>query len=208
MTRQVKLKAELKGALAATVPGLINAIGPVLLFVSLLGPQVVLAGFWASLVTASIVPILFLLLKGQPAVIPTVRTASLVAYISLVTLMCQAMGATNGGFSLQQLTLGLVAGSVMFLAASTLVLLTGLLKWGTVFKMIPTPVTAGIGNGIALVLLSLAIQTLAAKGWATLAIALMMPLIYLAWPSLQRRVAALEALPSVLAALLCGFAAA
>jgi hypothetical protein len=98
LSSQIKLQSELKGAVAATLPGLINAISPVLLFVSLMGPTAVMAGFWASLVSASLVPALVLLFRGQAAVMPTVRTASLVAYISLVAQMCQAMGATSDRF--------------------------------------------------------------------------------------------------------------
>ena len=177
-----------------------------LLFVSLLGPQVVMAGFWASLVTASLVPALMLLFRAHPAVMPTVRTASLVAYISLVTQMCQALGASAGQVSLQQLSLALAAGSVMFLLASLLVLLTGLLRWGAVFKMIPTPVTAGINYGIALMLMTLAMQTLTGSGWIALFIALLMLFIYVAWPWMQRRMALLGALPAVMVALLAGIA--
>ena len=206
MIRKLRFRSEVKGALAGAVPGLINAISPVLLFVSLLGPQVVMAGFWASLVTASLVPVLALLLRGRAAVMPTARTASLVAYIALVLQMCEALGGTNGRFTFEQLTLGLAAGSVMFLVASTLVFLTGLLKWGSVFKMIPTPVTVGIGNGIALMLLTLAVQTLTGNSWATLAIAMQMLLMYLVWPWLQRRAPVLGALPAVIAALLLGLA--
>ena len=198
---------ELKGALAATVAGLLNAISPVLLFVSLLGPQIVMAGFWAALVTASLVPLLFILFRAQPSVMPTVRTASLVAYISLVVQMSQAMGATSGPLSLQQLTVGLAAGSVMFLAASALVLLTGLLRWGTVFKMIPTPVTTGITYGIALMLMALAVKTLTGSGAIALVISLLMLLAYGVWPVLQKRVALLRALPAVMVALVIGLAA-
>ena len=82
----------------------------------------------------------------------------------------------------------------------------GLLKWGNVFKMIPTPVTVGIGNGIALMLVTLAIQTLIGKGWVSLAIAILMLLMYLAWPWLQQRIPTFRAVPAVVAALFLGLA--
>ena len=165
-----------------------------------------MAGYWASLVTASLVPVLMLLFRAHPAVMPTVRTASLVAYISLVVQLCQALGASSGQVSLQHLTLALAAGSVMFLLASLLVLLTGLLRWGAVFKMIPTPVTAGINYGIALMLMTLAVQTLTGSGWAALFIAVLMLGTYVAWPWMQRHLALLGALPAVMVALLAGMA--
>lgn len=202
-------RSEFKGATAATVAGLLNAISPVLLFASLLGPQVVMAGFWAALVTASLVPLLLLLLRSHPAVMPTVRTASLVAYISLVVQMCQALSTTSGPggpMTLQQLTMALAAGSVMFLVASLLVLLTGLLRWGAVFKMIPTPVTAGINYGISLMLLTLAVKTLTGRGWIAVLVAVLMLATYVIWPWCQRRISLLNALPAVIVALAAGIA--
>ncbi len=166
-----------------------------------------MAGFWAALVTAGLVPLLLLLLRSHPAVMPTVRTASLVAYITLVVQMCQALSTTSGPggpITLQQLTMALAAGSVMFLVASLLVLLTGLLRWGAVFKMIPTPVTAGINYGISLMLLTLAVQTLSGQGWIALLVAVLMLATYVIWPWCQRRIAWLHALPAVIVALGAG----
>lgn len=166
-----------------------------------------MAGFWAALVTASLVPLLFLLLRSHPAVMPTVRTASLVAYISLVVQMGHALSTTSGPsgtMTLQQVTMALAAGSVMFLVASLLVMLTGLLRWGAVFKMIPTPVTAGINYGISLMLLTLAVQTLTGRGWIAALVAVLMLATYVIWPWCQRRISLLNALPAVVVALGAG----
>ena len=123
MTAQPTFRKELKGAVAATLQGLINVIGPLLLFVSLLGPQAQAPGFWATLVTATLVHLVALAFRGQPAVLPSARTASLVAYIGLVLQLALASGGQAGSgreLGLQQLTLGLAAGSLMFLLASGL----------------------------------------------------------------------------------------
>ena len=207
MTGQTPFRSEFKGAVAATIAGLISAIGPVLLFVSLLGAPLAMAGFWASLVCASIVPLLFLALRRQAAVMPTVRTASLIAYISLVLQLSQAMSGAPERLTPAILIVALAAASVMYLLASLLVVLTGVFRWGNVFKMIPTPVTAGISNGIALILTALFIKTLTGSHLAAAAIALMMLLTYMVWPRLQLRMAVLNAVPAVLAAAAVGLAA-
>ena len=214
MTAKPTFQKELRGAVAATLQGLINVIGPLLLFSSLLGPQAQAAGFWATLVTATVVHLVALTLRGQPAVLPSARTASLVAYIGLVLQLAQASGLPGGteadsgqGLSAQQLALGLAAGSLMFLLASSLVVLTGLLKLGNVFKMIPTPVTAGISTGIALVLVALAVRKVSAdSGWAALT-ALAMLLAYLLWPAVVQRVKwapGLRLIPPIVVAPLLG----
>ena len=207
MTAKPRFQQELKGAVAATLQGLINVIGPLLLFVSLLGPVAQAAGFWATLVTATLVHLVALAFRGQPAVLPSARTASLVAYIGLVMQLALASGAQPGldqGLSLQQLSLGLAAGSLMFLLASALVVLTGMLKLGNVFKMIPTPVTAGISTGIALVLIALAVRNVSGgKGWPVLTAGAML-VAYLLWPLLMQRQRALRAIPPIVVAPLLG----
>ena len=207
MTAKPRFQQELKGAVAATLQGLINVIGPLLLCVSLLGPVAQAAGFWATLVTATLVHLVALAFRGQPAVLPSARTASLVAYIGLVMQLALASGAQPGldqGLSLQQLSLGLAAGSLMFLLASALVVLTGMLKLGNVFKMIPTPVTAGISTGIALVLIALAVRNVSGgKGWPVLTAGAML-VAYLLWPLLMQRQRALRAIPPIVVAPLLG----
>lgn len=207
MTGQTSLQSEFKGAVAATISGLINAISPVLLFVSLMGPQMAMAGFWASLVCASIVPLLFLALRRRAAVMPTVRTASLIAFISLTVQLAASLGGSSSQVTPGSLLVALAAAGVMYLLASVLILMTGWLRWGNVFKMIPTPVTAGISNGIALILTALCIKTLSGNPLVAAAISLLMLLTYIVWPRLQLRLPALVAVPAVLAAALVGLAA-
>ena len=207
VTAKPSFQQEFKGAVAATLQGLINVIGPLLLFVSLLGPQAQAAGFWATLITATVVHLVAVALRGQPAVLPSARTASLIAYIGLVFQLAVASGAASSpgeSLSLQQLTLGLAAGSLMFLLASGLVMLTGLLKLGNVFKMIPTPVTAGISTGIALVLVALAVRKVTQGNlWPALSAAAML-MVYLLWPAMVQRVRRLRAVPAIVIAPLVG----
>ena len=207
VTAKPTFQLELKGAIAATLQGLINVIGPLLLFSSLLGSHAQAAGFWATLVTATLVHLVAIALRGQAAVLPSARTASLVAYIGLVMQLALASSAPPGssdGLSLQQVTLGLAAGSLMFLLASGLVMLTGLLKLGNVFKMIPTPVTAGISTGIALVLIALAARKVSqGSGWPALAAGAML-LAYLLWPALTTRLRGLRAIPPIVVAPVLG----
>lgn len=211
MTAKPTFQLEFKGAVAATLQGLINVIGPLVLFSSLLGSQAQAAGFWAMLVTATVVHLVAVALRGQPAVLPSARTASLIAYISLVLQLAVASGAPSGAgeaLSLQQLTLGLAAGSLMFLLASGLVMLTGLMKLGNVFKMIPTPVTAGISTGIALILVALAVRKVTQGNWWPALTAAAMLLVYLLWPALVQRVRRLRAVPAIVIAPLVGALAA
>jgi sulfate permease, SulP family len=207
VTAKPTFRQELKGAVAATLQGLINVIGPLLLFVSLLGPQAQAAGFWATLVTVTLVHLVALAFRGQPAVLPSARTASLVAYIGLVMQLALASGAQSGldqGLSLRQLSVGLAAGSLMFLLASGLVVLTGALKLGNVFKMIPTPVTAGISTGIALVLIALAVRKVSGgNGWPALTAAAML-VAYLLWPMVMQRHRGLRVIPPIVVAPLLG----
>ena len=207
MTAKPIFQQELKGAIAATLQGLINVIGPLLLFASLLGSHAQAAGFWATLVTATLVHLVALAFRGQAAVLPSARTASMVAYIGLVLQLALSSSAQPGsgeGLSLQQVTLGLAAGSLMFLLASALVMLTGLLKLGNVFKMIPTPVTAGISTGIALVLVALAVRKVAGGNWWPALAAGAMLLAYLLWPALIKRARGLRVIPPIIVAPLLG----
>lgn len=163
------------------------------------------------LVTATVVHFVALVFRGQPAMLPSARTASLVAYIGLVLQLALASGSSNGteaggeqGLSAQQLAWGLAAGSLMFLLASGLVVLTGLLKLGNVFKMIPTPVTAGISTGIAMVLVALAVQKVSAGKWWPALTACAMLLAYLLWPAVVQRLGRLRAIPPIIIAPLLG----
>jgi sulfate permease, SulP family len=207
VTAKPTFQQEIKGAVAATLQGLINVIGPLLLFSSLLGASALAAGFWAMVFTATVVHLAALAFRGQPAVLPSARTASLVAYIGLVLQLALASGAQAGSgqeLGLRQLTLGLAAGSLMFLLASGLVLLTGVLRLGNVFKMIPTPVTAGISTGIALVLVALAVRKVSGGNWWPALTAGAMLVAYLLWPVVMRRHSGLRAIPPIVVAPLLG----
>ena len=92
----------------------------------------------------------------------------------------------------------------MYLLASLLVTLSGLIGLGRVFKMIPTPVTNGISNGTALLLFTLALGRIGAGGWIAGGIALAMVLGSYAWSGFQHRSQWPKAIPSILFALAIG----
>lgn len=209
MAKKINFHSELKGGIEATIQGLATAIGPLLLFFALFGTAGLQAGFWATLVTASVVHGVSLLLRGQAAVIPGSRVASLSAYAALVLQLAQASAPADSQslfLSAEQLRYGLAAGSIMFLVASGLVLLVGIFKLGNVFKMIPVPVTVGISNGTALLLVWLAIQQIVQNTWAAAATGTVMVLIYLFWPHAQLRSSLLKVLPAAILAAGAGVA--
>lgn len=202
-------RADMRGGVQASLRGLTTTLAPVLLFITMLGPESMAAGFWATVITATLIPAVNLLLRGQPAVIPGARMASLAAYVWLVISLTAAAGDAAGHaprlhLTVAQLAVGLAAGSLMFLVASALVLLCGLLKIGNLFKMIPMPVTAGISNGTALLLLMLGVQTLTDNGRLAAFTAVGMVACFVVWPRLLARAKALNFIPGVVAALLAG----
>ncbi|MCF8210232.1 MAG: cyclic nucleotide-binding domain-containing protein [Rhodoferax sp.] len=205
MSQAKKLFAEFHGGIESSLMGFSTSIGPVLLFVGLLGSQSLPAAYWATLITAAAAPLMALALRGHAAILYGTRTASLTTYIAIAL----QLGAASTGhpdnpvgvLSLQQLTLGLAAASLLFALASTLILLTGLLGLGSIFKMIPSTVTAGIGNGIAMVLVWLAIKQVMQNTWLVAVIAVAMLLLFNIWPIVQVRVKALKHLPGTLLAM-------
>ena len=209
MHKNTNIYNETKGGIESTLLGFSTSIGPILLFVGILGTQSLGAAYWATLVTATVVPTLCLLLRGHAAILPSTRTASLTTYIALVIQLGLASSGSTGPagmLSMQQLLLGLAAGSLTFALASALILLAGLLRLGNIFKMIPSTVTSGIGNGTALLLVWLAIQQVVHNGWTTALIAGTMLLCYLLWPKVQARIQWLRHVPSTLMALAIGLA--
>jgi len=102
------------------------------------------------------------------------------------------------------LRVGLAAGSLMFMAASVLVWLSGLLKFGNFFKMIPMPVTAGISNGTALLLLTLGVHKISDSGRMAAATAIGMVACFLIWPYLQTWSKKLTLIPAVVISLAVG----
>lgn len=204
-------RADLRGGIQASLRAMTTTVAPVLLFMTMLGPEAMAAGFWATVITATLIPAVNLLLRGQSAVIPGARMASLAAYVWLVISMTIAADEAAGHapqlhLTAAQLTVGLAAGSLMFLVASALVLLCGLLKFGNLFKMIPMPVTAGISNGTALLLLMLGIQTIRGSGVTAAVTAVGMVACFVVWPRLLARAKKLTFIPGVVAALSVGLA--
>jgi SulP family sulfate permease len=194
-------QTDLRGGLDAAVQTFPNSIGPVLLFAAVLGPAGVLPGFWAAVITASVARLAALALRGSRAVISCSRMASLAVFTALV-LQLSRTAAGSSAVDTAALQLGLLAAGLLFLFASALVLTAGLLRWGLVFKMIPTPVLSGIGTGTALLLLWQACLQFS-TGWQHAAVALVMFVVFLAWPSWKSRPPVLQALgPAVVAPLL------
>ena len=209
MTHQPSLRLEMQGGIESAILGFSTTIGPILLFVGILGDQSLAAAFWATLVTATVVPTLRLLMGGHPALHTSTRTASLTAYLGLVLQLGLATGVppSNGfGLTAAQFLAGLAAGSLMFAMASGLILLVGLLRLGNIFKMIPSTVTAGINNSIGLLLVWLAVRQVLHHTWVVAVTASVMVLCFFVWPHLQRRVKLLSLMPAIMVALLTGLA--
>ncbi|MFY7913855.1 MAG: hypothetical protein ACOVPA_04220, partial [Rubrivivax sp.] len=178
-------QTDLRGGLEAAVQTFPNSIGPLLLFAAVLGPAGVLPGFWAALITASVARLAALVPRGSRAVISCSRMASLAVFTALV-LQLSRTAAGSSAVDAAALQLGLLAAGLLFLFASALVLTAGLLRWGLVFKTIPTPVLSGIGTGTALLLLWQACLQFSTS-WQHAAVALVMFVVFLAWPSWKSR---------------------
>jgi SulP family sulfate permease len=209
MTVAQSWRGDLRGGTEAALQGMSTAVSPILLFVGLFGAVGISAGYWAALVVVALVPCVRLLIGGQPAILSAPRTASLATYTGLVLhLSLTSNGSTaqqaSGGLTAAQLVAGLTAGSLMFLAASALVLLAGVLRWGHIFKMIPTPVSAGISNGTALLLIWLALVQMGQGGGPAALCAVAMLLAYALWYWLQKRFSWLVNVPAILIAVACG----
>jgi len=209
-SRQVQTTApsrgrEMRAGLETALQTFPNSIGPLLLFGSVFGPVGVFAGFWAALVTASVVRAAALALRGNSAIVPCSRMASLA---TLVALVLQFAKVSAGGSAVdgQALRFGLTAAGVLFLFASALIMIAGLLRWGQVFKMIPTPVLSGIATGTALALLYRCTQMLGSNGGLDAVVAGAMGLVFLAWPLWTSRPAWLSAFSPALLASMVGIA--
>lgn len=200
--------SEARGGIEGAIQGFATSIGPLLLFLGLFGLQGIEAGLWATLITASVVHWVTLIFRSQKAVIPSTRVASLTVFASLVLQIAYAEGGTPAPgslISIESLRVGLAAGSLMFLFASVLVLIAGLLQWGNLFKMIPTPVTAGISNGTAMVLVWLAVMQVQHSVAVAAVTAICMVVLYLVWPLLAKKIRALGHIPAVVIATSVGF---
>ena len=192
-------QTDLRGGLEAAVQTFPNSIGPLLLFAAVLGPAGLLPGFWAALITASVARLAALALRGSRSIISCSRMASLAVFTALV-LQLSKTAAGSSAVDAAALQLGLLAAGLLFLFASALVLAAGLLRWGLVFKMIPTPVLSGIGTAL-LLLWQACLQF--GTDWRHAAVALAMFVVFVAWPSWKSRPPVLQALgPAVVAPLL------
>ena len=203
------MRNELLGGLESSVMGLTTTIGPILFFLGTFGAPSLAAAFWATLITATVVPAVRLLLRGKAFLRYSTRTASLTAYVALVLQLGVAIGGPSAGgvgLSASQLLAGLAAGSLMFAMASALILLSGLLKLGNIFKMIPSTVTAGIGNSIAILLVWLALKQVMQSSSMAAVTASVMLLCIGVWSKFQKQVTALQFVPAILVAVVAGLA--
>jgi SulP family sulfate permease len=208
-SKALNTPTELKCGAESAVLGLSTTIGPILIFLGMFGAQSIEAAFWATLITATVPRGVRLIFGENPAILSSSRAASLTAYVGLVLGLSVSLGNSAQGdhsLSVAQLSLALAAGSMMFAAASCLMFLSGLLKLGNIFKMIPSTVTAGIANSTALVLISLAVKEVLHATWLTGLAALAMMACVRYWPQAQVRAKALKYVPTLVVALLSGFA--
>lgn len=212
MTRPAPQRAQdLRAGLETALQGLSTSIGPILILVGLLGSAALPAGYWAALVAASAVPLIRLVLGGNVALLPAPRAASLTTYATLVYQLGVASAGTTSpglapGLTSAQLAAGLASGALLYFAASALVLLAGVLRLGPVFKMIPSPVSAGIGNGTALLLAWLALQQLWREHAFSGVTAFGMLGAYVLWLWVQGRKPGAQAIPAVVVAAGVGIA--
>jgi SulP family sulfate permease len=117
------------------------------------------------------------------------------------------MGGNSAMLDLAQLQQGLAMASLMYVLASVLVMLSGFLHLGRLFKMIPNPVTAGISNSTALLLLMLAVNKAADGGLPAWGVAVAMVAAFMAWGWFQHRSMGWTPwVPAIVVALLLGFA--
>ena len=204
------LRREMIGGFEGALQGVSTLITPVLLYMGLLGPLAGVPGLWSTLLTITLVSVLRLAMGGSSSIITAPRTASTATYVAMVLHLGLAASpnpvAGGAVLSESQLRIGLAAGSLMYLLASVLVAVSGLVGLGRVFKMIPTPVTSGIGNGSALLLFTLALGRIGAGGWVAGGVAMTMVLGSYAWVWFQRRAPWAQAIPSILLSIMIGLA--
>lgn len=98
MTRN-SVAADVRGGLEASVHGLSASVAPILFFLALFGSKSLAAALWATLITACVVRVGYLVLRGSPALIPTSRVASLTVYTALILQLGLASDSTSSGVS-------------------------------------------------------------------------------------------------------------
>jgi SulP family sulfate permease len=198
-------KTELSAGLEGAMYGLSASLGPLILFTSVLGPVAVAAGYWAALMTGVVASALPLLMRGHPSMISASRAASLALYTGLVLQMCAPVRGVP--LDAAQLAVGLGAASLTLLAAGALIAVSGLLRLGNLFRMIPAPVSAGIANGTALIVLWVGVQQLLRSPLLASFDCAVMVAGYVGWHGLQSRRPALARVPAVVVGLALGAAA-
>lgn len=203
------LRGDIMGGVTAALNSIALVILPMLVFGALMGPLALGAALWAAVIAVILTPPLRLALRGAPSLILMPRAASLATYAGLIAQMSLVNSPASAGpvsVGLAQLLVGLAAGSLMFAAASFLVLLAGWFNLGNLFKMIPTPVSAGISNGTALLLVWLAVLKLSQGPWTATLTAITMLVVERFYPKLQQRFRLLGAVPNVVATVAAGLA--
>lgn len=206
-------RGDLRGGVESALQGASTLVTPSLLFIGLLGPLSVAPSLWGTLLAITLVPAVRLLLGGSGAVVSAPRSASTATYVALVLHMGLAASgnpAQDGSLlNATQLRQGLAIASLMYLVASLLVTVSGLIKLGRVFKMIPNPVTSGISNGTAMLLFMLAVNKTVAGGLPTGLTAAVMVLASFGWGWLQKkRIRFAGVMPAILMALAAGYVSA
>jgi SulP family sulfate permease len=203
------LGGDITGGVVAALNSIALVVLPMIVYGSLLGPVALSAALWASIIAAIVAPLLRLALRASPMLIVTPRAASVATYAGLIVQLSVVNLPAVGGparVDLEHLLVGLAAGSMMFAAASVLVLMAGWFNLGNLFKMIPTPVSAGVSNGTALLLAWLAVLKLSQGPWTATLTAIGMLLVVRFFPKLQQRIARLRSLPTIVVAIAAGLA--
>lgn len=200
---------EIRAGIETALQGLSTLVMPSLLYVGILGPLAGNPGLWGTFLAITLVPILRLVWGGSSCIITAPRTASTATYVAMVLQLGMASSAGSNAakralLDATQLRNGLAAASIMYLLASLLVAFSGYIRLGRVFKMIPTPVTTGISNGTALLLLSLALGKVREGRLMAAGIAFAMVIAYATWAWFQTKSPLAKGVPSILLSLVAG----
>jgi len=200
---------DVRAGFESALHGLSTLVIPGLLFAGILGPLAGRAGLWGTLLAVTIVPVIRLMLGGANCVVTAPRTASTATYVAMILHFGLADSSASKSYAgsaldISQLHAGIAAATLMYLLASVLVTLSGLLRLGRVFKMIPIPVTTGISNGTALLLLSLAFGKLSGGHLTAVGVSLAMVISYFAWAWVQSKLTMAKLVPVILLPLCVG----
>lgn len=142
-SRAAGLKADLRAGLSATMVSLPVAVGGGIAATAALGQDFVSIGVKAALVCA-IVAALVTAAFGSSRFCIAGPSSATSAVLAGVLVQVSADGASSGSMLLM---LALVVAM-----SGTLLVVAGTLRWGSLIKFIPRPVTAGFVNGLAVLL--------------------------------------------------------